>query len=150
MKTHYKLILVVLFCFLLDRFNKQLILLFPRQELYIFDYSVINFHKNYGIALGMSFNINLLFWPAILILGLLIVYFKRKIIFSFLSWKGIIGLGLIIGGAAGNVFDRLAYGYIIDFINIPHLNLAINFADLEIVAGAVLLAMTTLRTKSNI
>jgi len=81
---------------------------------------------------------------------LLIIYFKRKIIFSFLSRKGIIGLGLIIGGAAGNVFDRLAYGYIIDFINIPHLNLAINFADLEIVAGAVLLAMTTLRTKSNI
>ena len=149
MKTYHKLILVVLFSFLPDRFSKQLILLFPRQEIYFFDYSVIKFHQNYGIALGMPFNINSLCWPAILILGLLIIYFKRKIIFSSLSRKGIIGLGLIIGGAAGNVFDRLAFGYIIDFINIPHLNLAINFADLEIIVGSILLAITTLRIKGN-
>ncbi len=142
MKTRYNLILIASLSFLSDRFSKQLILLFPDQDIFIFNHPLIQFHQNYGIALGIPFFIDSIFWLAILTLGLLAIYFKRKIILSSLGKKGIIGMGLIIGGAAGNVFDRLTFGYIIDFINIPFLNLAINFADAEIIIGAMLVSFT--------
>ena len=146
MKTYHSLILIILLSFFLDRFSKQLILLFS-QDFYILNYPVVQFHQNYGIVLGMPFNLNSFLWLLILILGLLAIYFKRKMIFSFLNKKGIIGLGLIIGGAAGNIFDRLFFGYVVDFINLPYLNLVINFADIEIIIGAMLIGLTILENK---
>ena len=145
MKTHHKLILIILLSFFLDRFSKQLILLYS-QDFYILNYPVIQFHQNYGIALGMPFNLSSFLWLLILILGLLTIYFKRKIIFNFLDPKGIIGLGLIIGGAAGNIFDRLSFGYIIDFINLPYFNLVINFADMEIIIGAIIISQKSIKS----
>jgi signal peptidase II len=51
---------------------------------------------------------------------------------------------LLAAGAVGNGIDRLASGYVVDFIEI-HRWPIFNFADVAIVAGAVLLALTTLR-----
>jgi signal peptidase II len=53
-----------------------------------------------------------------------------------------IGLALILGGAAGNLWDRLAHRYVIDFLDF-HLGAyhwpAFNLADSAIVVGALLL-----------
>lgn len=47
--------------------------------------------------------------------------------------------GLIIGGAIGNVFDRILYGAVADFINVSCCNLknpySFNLADIAIFAG---------------
>lgn len=48
-------------------------------------------------------------------------------------------LGLIAGGAAGNLLDRLLLGGAVDFVHIGPLP-AFNLADVWIVAGAALLA----------
>jgi signal peptidase II len=52
------------------------------------------------------------------------------------------GLALILGGAAGNIIDRVQQGSVIDFIDL-HLGHwhwpAFNVADIAISAGAVLL-----------
>ena len=56
-----------------------------------------------------------------------------------------IGLGLIIGGALGNAYDRWTYGAVADFLalHIPHAgflgNYVFNFADAGIVAGVAIL-----------
>lgn len=50
------------------------------------------------------------------------------------------GLGLIAGGAAGNLLDRLYLGGAVDFIHVGPLP-AFNLADGCIVAGAVVLAV---------
>lgn len=53
-----------------------------------------------------------------------------------------IGLSLIIGGALGNLIDRLWHGYVIDFFHFYYQNWhypAFNIADSAIVVGAVLL-----------
>jgi signal peptidase II len=55
-----------------------------------------------------------------------------------------IGLGLALGGAAGNLFDRLARGHIIDFIEIGFWPV-FNVADVAIVVGLPL-AFLHLRT----
>jgi signal peptidase II len=57
------------------------------------------------------------------------------------------GLGLVLGGAAGNVHDRLRYGAVVDFIDL-HLNgahwPAFNVADAAVCLGAGLLALSVL------
>jgi signal peptidase II len=57
-------------------------------------------------------------------------------------------LALIMGGAIGNVIDRLMYGHVIDFLDF-HVNAwhwpAFNLADSGITVGAVLLVIDELR-----
>jgi signal peptidase II len=57
-------------------------------------------------------------------------------------------LTLILGGAVGNLIDRLAYGHVIDFIDL-HINNwhwpAFNVADSAITVGAILFVLDELR-----
>jgi len=58
-----------------------------------------------------------------------------------------VGLMLILGGAAGNVTDRVLHGYVIDFIDIFYRSWhwpAFNIADSAITVGAVLLVLDAL------
>jgi signal peptidase II len=66
------------------------------------------------------------------------------------------GLGLIIGGAAGNAIDRLHYGAVADFFHFhtpvslgPLSNYVFNLADVGIVAGVVLLLYESLLGKQE-
>ncbi|WP_394166678.1 signal peptidase II [Neptunomonas phycophila] len=56
-------------------------------------------------------------------------------------WLGM-GLALILGGAIGNLYDRIVQGYVVDFISV-HYNAyyfpAFNLADTAITIGAALL-----------
>ena len=58
-----------------------------------------------------------------------------------------VGLALILGGAIGNAYDRLRYGYVIDFleVHIVHYHWPdFNVADSAIVVGGVLLLVDAL------
>lgn len=60
-----------------------------------------------------------------------------------------IGLALVLGGALGNVIDRAAYGYVIDFIDFFYANWhfpSFNIADSAITVGAILVIIDTLIT----
>jgi signal peptidase II len=48
--------------------------------------------------------------------------------------------GMLIGGALGNLIDRVAHGSVIDFIKLPHWP-AFNFADISITIGVIALAI---------
>lgn len=57
------------------------------------------------------------------------------------------GLVLILGGALGNVVDRVRYGYVVDFIDVhysDHHWPAFNVADSAITVGAILLILDAL------
>ncbi len=59
-----------------------------------------------------------------------------------------IALALVIGGAVGNVIDRVRLGYVVDFIDWhagAHHWPAFNIADSAIVCGAVLLVLMGMR-----
>ncbi|MFL6621715.1 MAG: signal peptidase II [Sulfurifustaceae bacterium] len=61
-------------------------------------------------------------------------------------------LALILGGAAGNLVDRLLHGYVIDFIDVYYRTWhwpAFNVADSAITIGAFLLVFDTLRPGSG-
>lgn len=63
-----------------------------------------------------------------------------------------LALALILGGALGNVHDRIAYGSVVDFIEVHIFNYHwpdFNVADSSIVIGACLLFLDSLLTKKN-
>ncbi|MFD1340801.1 signal peptidase II [Litorisediminicola beolgyonensis] len=57
------------------------------------------------------------------------------------GWKGLVSAGLLIGGALGNVVDRVLYGAVADFLNMSCCGIqnpyAFNVADIAIFAGAI-------------
>jgi signal peptidase II len=62
-----------------------------------------------------------------------------------------VALALILGGALGNLYDRLAYGYVIDFLEFyvgTYHWPSFNVADSAITAGVVLLALEIIRNET--
>ncbi len=60
-----------------------------------------------------------------------------------------LALSLILGGALGNLIDRIAYGYVVDFLAFhwdEHYFPAFNVADSAITIGAALLILDSLLT----
>ena len=56
-----------------------------------------------------------------------------------------LGCGLMLGGAVGNLVDRLLYGYVIDLFELTFVRFYIfNGADVAIVTGAALCAVSAL------
>jgi signal peptidase II len=66
-----------------------------------------------------------------------------------LAWS--VALGLLLGGAAGNLGDRLfrapgpLRGSVVDWLNLPHFPWTFNLADTAITCAAVLIAILSLR-----
>jgi signal peptidase II len=56
------------------------------------------------------------------------------------------GYAIIVGGALGNVIDRVARGYVVDFMHLHHWPV-FNVADCAIVAGVGLVLVSSLRTE---
>jgi signal peptidase II len=52
----------------------------------------------------------------------------------------VLGLALPFGGAAGNLIDRLRFGYVVDFLELPRWPV-FNVADSAITVGALLLVL---------
>jgi signal peptidase II len=65
-----------------------------------------------------------------------------------------VGIGLLIGGAIGNLIDRVAFGYVLDFIDVGVGSLrfwTFNMADAGISLGIVILLVDTLwRSRSTV
>ena len=60
------------------------------------------------------------------------------------------GVTLIVAGGLGNLYDRLRWGYVIDFIELLFVRFAIfNVADIAVVCGAVCLMIGILRAEGS-
>lgn len=87
---------------------------------------------------------------AVVVSAVLVVWLKR--LGRDDTWLAI-ALALILGGALGNLYDRIAYGHVIDFILVHLQNRwyfpAFNFADSAICVGAVMLALDMFKSKKS-
>lgn len=92
---------------------------------------------NRGVAFGFLGGGGL---PVLLVtaaaLALLVGYFARHPERPYL-W---LPTGLLLGGALGNLLDRLRQGYVTDFIHVPHWP-AFNVADMCITGGVIALVL---------
>jgi signal peptidase II len=79
------------------------------------DYVRLVFSQNSGALFGLFRDNALLFGiVSIFVIGLIVVYQRQVGSSLYLS----IALGLLLGGALGNVTDRLRLGYVVDFVDI--------------------------------
>ena len=63
-----------------------------------------------------------------------------------------VALGLVIGGAIGNVIDRIRFGAVVDFLDVHAAGWhwpAFNVADSAITLGVILLILDSLKSKSE-
>lgn len=101
--------------------------------------------ENTGAFLGlgnhlprMIYKILMIILP-LLVLGYALYYLLTN---TLLSKRFVVGLGLIIGGGLGNIYDRILYGSVTDFL---HFNFVIfqtgivNIADISVTAGFFIL-----------
>lgn len=68
------------------------------------------------------------------------------------QWLARIGLALILGGAAGNLIDRITEGYVVDFVDLYWSSWhfwAFNVADASITIGVALMILDLLGTGSR-
>jgi len=87
------------------------------------------------------------FFTAIAIGVSIFILFWLKRLTNKERWMAI-ALCLILGGAAGNVLDRIVFGYVVDFVEIYYGSWswpAFNIADSAITAGATMAIIDALR-----
>ena len=101
---------------------------------------------NKGIAFGLLKEFSSLFPPlTILTVGLILSYIiTRKGGHTLTN----ISCGLIIGGAIGNLIDRIKLGYVIDFLDF-RIWPVFNIADSSITIGAILFAFTMIGRRTS-
>lgn len=105
---------------------------------------------NKGVAFSLFFGSNLVFLFIALALGVIGFLYWRARDTAGLALK--VAFGLILGGAVGNVLDRLTRGYVVDFIHfqLPAIRFdwpVFNVADSGICVGVVLLAFLLWRSE---
>ena len=104
----------------------------------------LTYVENRGAAFGMLANSRWVFMViSTLALVALTVYFfffaKRR------TYLSTVALGMIVSGGIGNMIDRIALGYVVDFIDFTLINFAVfNFADSIVCVGAGMLVLAVL------
>lgn len=93
----------------------------------------ITFVRNPGAAFGMLPYQTLFFIIITVIVSLLIIYYYRTLPDGY-TWLRF-GLSLQLGGAIGNLIDRISEGYVVDFIDFKIWPPVFNVADSAIVVG---------------
>lgn len=137
-----KIGIISLIVIIIDRILKVLVtnnfVLNVRNKIIDGFFYITNCH-NEGAAFSL-FSGNVLFLIFITLIVLFLIY--RTINKENVNKIGILAYGLLLGGILGNLYDRIFYGYVIDYLDfvIFKFNFAIfNLADAAIVIGAVLL-----------
>ena len=148
--------LIIIFIFTLDRISKIYVLNLPDSSgevnIYLTPFLSINLIWNEGIAFGLlSFDNNIYyniitFLIIIIILVIIGISYKSKGVekFCFL---------MIVGGASGNLFDRIYYTAVPDFIDFSINNyhwFIFNIADIFISIGVIILIILEFSKKKDL
>lgn len=99
-------------------------------------------HNDGGIFGLFGNSATILGLASTLVIALIVVYQWREGVTG--PWLLTIGLGLLLGGAVGNLIDRLRYGYVVDFVDMGIADLRFytyNVADAAISTALLVMLM---------
>ncbi len=146
-----------LWIFLMDQASKYLVVqgldLANRLQIDVFPpYLTFRMAWNRGVNFGIGSGFDMrwvLIGIAVVISAIVLYWVKRE---GGSKWT-YISAGLLVGGALGNVLDRLVYGAVADFLNMSCCGFenpyAFNVADIAVFAGAIGLVIFTGNSKPN-
>ncbi|KQM62129.1 MULTISPECIES: signal peptidase II [unclassified Sphingomonas] len=123
---------------------------YPGAELNLLPVFTLRFVQNFGVSLGLlqagsgTARWALVGMTAIIATGVA-VWIRRET-----QKPELIGLGLVLGGALGNIIDRVRFGYVVDYADFHIFGyspfLVFNIADAAISIGVVILLVRALFT----
>jgi signal peptidase II len=99
---------------------------------------------------GAAFGVGTSYTAVIALIACGVVAFVIRMAARLRSLAWTVGLGLLLGGAAGNLADRLFRapgpfrGSVVDWLNLPHFAWTFNVADAAVTCAAVLIGILTL------
>lgn len=143
---------VALLVLVADQISKYLVLsnLAPGQSWNpiesLIPWASITHVTNTGVAFGMFQDRGWLFAVINVIVIVAIIFYYRQLPAG--QWWLKVSLGLQLGGALGNLLNRLLLGYVIDFIDFK-IWPVFNVADSAIVTGVAILAYYLLRDRDK-
>lgn len=143
-------LLPVLIVLTLDQITKQIFWNAGANYPVIGDWFRITLVKNSGAAFGM-FQGGRVFLVAMSIVATLFVILVAQRVASKDRWRSVL-LGVILGGALGNLVDRLYPGQVIDFIDMgigAHRWPVYNIADSAVTVGGILLILSLSRSRET-
>ncbi len=120
------------------------------------DFFSLTYVRNTGAAFGFLASAN----PSFRVPFFLIVPIVAMVVLGFLyrdlpasaRWRSM-ALGLVSGGAIGNLIDRVRLGYVVDFLDCHYRNVyyfpAFNVADSAICVGVAILLLSTIGKKEK-
>jgi signal peptidase II len=143
--------------FLADQLSKYVVThtlrLRERGVMELFDFFDLRWVENYGVSMGfLTADTQLGQWLLVLLtaaisIGVAIWLWRER------RRDDAIALSLVLGGALGNIVDRVRYGYVVDFADL-HFGewrpfLIFNVADAAITIGVLLLLVRALLTREK-
>ncbi len=113
----------------------------------------LRYAENYGVSFGMfsatslEMRLGLIALTALIATGVFIWMLRET------ARGDILGLGLVLGGAIGNIYDRLSFGYVIDYADL-HIGdwrpfQIFNLADVAITFGVLILLARSFKSREK-
>tara|TARA_Y100001970_G_C13513186_1_gene499346 strand:- start:16 stop:519 length:504 start_codon:yes stop_codon:yes gene_type:complete len=140
-------IILILFIFSLDRFSKIYVIYLDKKffgsELFSSKFLNINLIWNDGIAFGLFSMTEKYLYNVLTGIIFIIIFIVLIMIFKSEGLKKY-SLLMIFGGALGNVFDRIFYKAVPDFIDLHYGEIhwfIFNFADIFITIGVIFMIL---------
>ena len=107
----------------------------PEQVRHVVPGVTLVYERNTGVAFSFLAGTGALVYVVTAIALVALVTFMLMQPQRRLLW---LPTGMLVGGAVGNLIDRVGRGSVIDFIKLPHWP-AFNFADISITFGVIIL-----------
>jgi signal peptidase II len=155
MKTRTIGLITAAFIFAADQFAKYMVTvpfdLKARGQIEILPFFNLTWVENYGVSMGfLTADTELGKWLLIALtgaiaVGVLVWIWREK------NRQDVLALGMILGGALGNILDRVRFGHVVDFADFQALYFpwVFNVADAAITMGVVILLLRALLVREK-
>jgi signal peptidase II len=157
MKTRTLGLAIAAFIFLADQFAKYIVMvpfdLKERRNIEILPFFDLTWVENYGVSMGfLTADTELGQWLLIALtgaisIGVLIWLWREN------NRLDVYALGMILGGALGNIVDRVRFGHVVDYADLHFGDfrpfLVFNVADAAITIGVVILLLRAFLTREQ-
>jgi signal peptidase II len=157
-------VLTALIVFALDQLTKYIVIYpldlknAPNRQIELLPFFNLTWVENYGVSLGLlTADSNLERW---LLVGMtaVIAAFVAAWMWRETNRQDVFGLGLIFGGAIGNILDRIRFGHVVDFADLHFTMpsgedfrpfLVFNVADAAITIGVLIILLRALLVREK-
>ena len=149
------IIVFALVALILDRIIKEIVLFYfilSPSTVVVTSFFSLELIYNYGVSFSFlsGINSNIIMLLSFFALLLLVALFYKMFNFNKFSIK--LAVGCIIGASIGNIYDRVAFGGVIDFLYFHYENYSFpvfNSADVLITFSAIILLINLLLEKKK-